>query len=278
MNINSIRPSNSYSLNNSKTNKDNNISFNETLNKEIKNTQNDIVSKQPINSNELSMNNKIITYNKNRELLFNTESKNTLNKHSIENDNFGPELYNSESYYRYTIRDTGEKVFDLTEMADKFENKLAFPDVEVTKHNFKDGEATTFNAYFIKPGDSNELTRVNVDIKDFEYSVPMDEEKFKNTVGKAMMLIDKKLSLIHKLGDVVPEDIGTPDFQYNKSTGELDFNPLIDSMKNSLKSRINGTYPEGNESINYSVDEQTLQNLLKEFEDFVLKIGLGSEE
>lgn len=92
-----------------------------------------------------------------------------------------------------------------------------------------------------------------------------------------MMLIDKELCLIQKSGDVVPGDIGR-DFPYNKPTGELDFNPFINSIKNSLKSRINGIYLEGNESINYGVDEHTLQEILKEFEDFVLKIGINSEE
>ncbi len=177
-------------------------------------------------------------------------------------------IYEPNHYNGYQNREPGEVVFDLSKFQYMFENEIAFPEVEV----FHQEAETIFRVYFYSP-DSGQLSRVQVRVPKHEYEVPMAEEKFSNSIGKALMLMDKYISIKKKLGDVIPDTLGCL-FNYDKDTNAIDLSDFIGHMKRSIQMRINGEYPEGRDGINYSASRSTLEAILKELEEFLLKLGI----
>jgi len=178
------------------------------------------------------------------------------------------EIFNDHDNWRYTNRQQGEFVFDLSQVSNMFENKIAYPEVEV----YSSDTNTVFRSYFVTPN-SNELIVVKVNVPKDEYDVPMEKEQFMKSIGKAFMLIDKTISLKNSLGDVVPQEIGAG-FSFDKHTNTIDLKPYYESLKKNLTLRMTGQYPAGNENINYSVNQAALESALQELEDFILKLGL----
>lgn len=159
----------------------------------------------------------------------------------------------------------GEKVFDLSNVKDKLHNTLLSTDVYMYIQE-ESGHAM-FACYFQKPN-STVPTKVQVSIENYDSNREINKETLFKSVEKAILLLDKAISIKTGLGDTIPDSFGAG-INLNYKTGELDFKPFIDVFKQQLNSRLNIGF-KGGHLINGAADQMDILKSIREFEEFIL--------
>lgn len=175
----------------------------------------------------------------------------------------------AEKWYAAINNDIGTKVFDLSKLKGNLNNTLLSNDVKMFYDDFG---STIFRAFFKKPN-SNEPMIVDIQVPNYKFKEGISEELFNNTIGKAIQLIDKNISIKHSLGDRIADDYGAG-FQFKTSTKELDFKSTVDSIKNSWRYRANGCVNGSSPMWGAPVSKATLDKIMQELDDLLLNLGI----
>ncbi|SMP41261.1 hypothetical protein [Anoxynatronum buryatiense] len=181
------------------------------------------------------------------------------------------DIYVSEKFKVAKNNDFGSKVFDLSKLNGRLQNTLLSNDVKMFYQ--ESTGRTIFRTFFKKP-DSNEPMIVDVCVPNHKFSEGIDEKTFNETIGKAILLMDRVLSMHAALGEVVADAYGS-EFRYIHQAKELDFSGYVEGIKNRIKSRANyDLYKDNPLSSGKHVSEATIQELLKELEDILFELKI----
>ena len=181
------------------------------------------------------------------------------------------DIYVSEKFKLAKNSDIGSKVFDLSKLNGRLQNTLLSNDVKMF-YQESTGQ-TIFRTFFKKPN-SNEPMIVDVCVPNHKFSEGIDEKTFNDTIGKAILLMDKAISIQIALGDIVADSYGGG-FEYRHQTKELDFSGYVEGVKNRIKSMANyDLYKDNPLSSGKHVSEATIQELLKELEDILFELKI----
>lgn len=175
----------------------------------------------------------------------------------------------SSTYSKFAVAKKnykGTNVFNLNEIEGKLQNTLLSTDVNMFIR--EETGAAHFRCYFQK---TNSIEPITVDIRvpNYDSNGPNDKEVFIDSVKKAILLIDKKISIKNRLGDITA-DIYSGEFKLDSSTSQLDFKPFIDAFKGHLNNRLNSNIHQDNSLINSSISDADLMKIIKEFDEFIL--------
>ncbi|WP_425449273.1 hypothetical protein [Dethiothermospora halolimnae] len=191
--------------------------------------------------------------------------KNTITKNKKDFNNvFNNQVKNKKvrhadnSYLRYKS-DYKAEVFNVSNISKYLSNPLESTSVEASTD--KDISARFYRVFMKKPN-SNEKITVDIFLKLKGNKNFKNEKIFKDSIEKAIMLVDKKVSIMDKIGDNIPDSIGLG-FDHNERTGEFDFKPHIDSAIRSFQYELDGI-------LNMSQDVK--ESIMKDLNDCILEI------
>ncbi len=177
----------------------------------------------------------------------------------------------TEKFNLVQQNDFGKKVFDLSNLTGSLNNKLLSNEVKM--YNDDSTGNTIFRTIFQKPN-SNEPMTVNIIVPNCKFEQGIDEKTFNETIGKAILLMDKSISMYDKLGDNIADGY-YGEFKFKQQTGELDCASYVDAVRNHLKFRANSDlYKNSPLSSGKSVSEATILEVMKELEDFLFKLNI----
>ncbi|MEN1762193.1 hypothetical protein [Anoxynatronum sibiricum] len=181
------------------------------------------------------------------------------------------DIYVSEKFKLAKNSDVGSKVFDLSKLNGKLQNTLLSNDVKMF-YQESTGQ-TIFRTFFKKPN-SNEPMIVDVCVPNHKFSEGIDEKTFNDTIGKAILLMDRVISMHTVLGEVVADAYGS-EFKYIHQARKLDFSGYVEAIENRIKSMANyDLYKDNPLSSGKHVSEATIQELLKELEDILFELKI----
>ena len=181
------------------------------------------------------------------------------------------DIYVSEKFKLAKNSDIGSKVFDLSKLNGRLQNTLLSNDVKMF-YQESTGQ-TIFRTFFKKPN-SNEPMIVDVCVPNHKFSEGIDEKTFNDTIGKAILLMDRVISMHTVLGEVVADAYGS-EFKYIHQARKLDFSGYIEAVENRIKSMANyDLYKDNPLSSGKHVSEATIQELLKELEDILFELKI----
>ena len=181
------------------------------------------------------------------------------------------DIYVSEKFKLAKNSDIGSKVFDLSKLNGRLQNTLLSNDVKMF-YQESTGQ-TIFRTFFKKPN-SNEPMIVDVCVPNHKFSEGIDEKTFNETIGKAILLMDRVISMHTVLGEVVADAYGS-EFKYIHQARKLDFSGYIEAVENRIKSMANyDLYKDNPLSSGKHVSEATIQELLKELEDILFELKI----
>ncbi|MCT4592957.1 MAG: hypothetical protein N4A57_01580 [Anaeromicrobium sp.] len=206
----------------------------------------------------------ILAKNNNKKKDFNSilnKQKETENEFAYEINNVLRKQGETEYQFRYRLNNYGKKVFDLSGMIGEIENSLITPEVKT----HEEPEYKVYRTFMYKPNTNNEETVcVDVNLRNYRKKGELDDKTFKNTVGKAILIIDKMVSAWSKMGITVTDKVSV-ELEYNNDKGEVNFDPIVNLIKKDFQSKIE----------ELSVDKESAEKLEKikqELEDSIFKI------
>lgn len=185
-------------------------------------------------------------------------------------DTFKPvdiKAINASCYRQYLMNNVGETVFDLSKLEEKMENQPAFPEV---KQFTDDLGRTRFRCYLVKPN-SDRLITVDVALLNYDGDQKMDEQTFMNTIGKAILVLDRHITMSKNLGDTVPDHIA-PEFTFDKTLNRIDLSSLLKETKNDFMARTSRNFKSMNLFWNKLPDKKMIEEYYKDLEEFILEI------
>ncbi|WP_425449848.1 hypothetical protein [Dethiothermospora halolimnae] len=156
-------------------------------------------------------------------------------------------------------KDYKAEVFDVSNIAGELSNPLESTSVEA--FTYRDISSRVYRVFMKKPN-SNEKVTIDIVLKLKGNKRFKNEEIFKDSVEKAIMLADKEITIKHKTGESIPDFKGIA-FDYNGRTGEFDFRLHIDAFRRFFEHRLNGSI---------YINEKTKEAMIQELNDFIFEI------
>ncbi|WP_425449269.1 hypothetical protein [Dethiothermospora halolimnae] len=156
-------------------------------------------------------------------------------------------------------KDYKAEVFDISNIAGDLSNPLESKSVEA--FTYRDISSRVYRIFMKKPN-SNEKITIDIVLKLKGNKSFKNEEIFKDSIEKAIMLVDKEITIKHKTGDSISDFKGIA-FDYNGKTGEFDFKLHIDALRSFFEHRLNGSI---------YINEKTKEAMIQELNDFIFEI------